>query len=292
MNKLKIKGCTLSFDVEEWFQVENLRGAIKKNEWESKTSSVEKNTDIIMEILSENNISATFFILGWIAEKNPNLVKVIARNGHEIASHGNTHDLTYDLSAEQLRTDISISKTKLENLIGNEISGYRAPNFSINDRLVDILIESGFKYDSSYNPFKLNKRYGSLNIPMSPIGDIYIINDTLYEIPLSTLGIFSLQFPIAGGAYFRLLPSFLFKQFVKKEIQKNNFYNFYLHPWEFEPGQPRIKNIKFNYKIRHYTGLKNTAKKFSQFILFLKGMNCEFLTMSNYISDLKNLENE
>jgi polysaccharide deacetylase family protein (PEP-CTERM system associated) len=275
--------CALTFDIEEWFQVENLRDAIKKKDWWEIRSTVANNTHRIIEILEELEISATFFILGWVAEKAPELVRTINIHGHEIASHGSDHKLTYSLSDHDLQFDIQRSKSLLEEIIGKDVTGYRAPNFSVDERLIKILQHLGFRYDSSYNPFKLNKRYGTLQLPEQSEKTIYKLSNSFYEIPLSTVNLLGQHIPMAGGAYFRLFPSIIFNCLVKQKIKRDGFYNFYLHPWEFEPEQPRIKNIPLNYRIRHYTGLKKTGKKLEKLIVLLKSQGCEFVTLRDYV---------
>jgi polysaccharide deacetylase family protein (PEP-CTERM system associated) len=275
--------CAFTFDVEEWFQVENLRNAINKEDWTKFKSTVTKNTQRILDILVEYDLKVTFFILGWVAEKKSNLVRAIYNQGHEIASHGSGHDLTYSLSDQQLQRDIQNSKSFLEDITGTEVTGYRAPNFSVDERLIMILQNLGFRYDSSYNPFKLNKRYGSIHLPEQSGKNIYKLSDSFYEIPLSTVSSFGKHIPMAGGAYFRLFPGIVFNSMVKYKILKDGFYNFYLHPWEFEPDQPRVKNIPLNYKIRHYTGLEKTGKKLKNLIILLKSIGCEFITLSEYV---------
>ena len=177
-----INKCLLTFDVEEWFQVENLKSAISKNDWNNKQSSVVKNSEKILNLLSKHNIKATFFILGWVAERNPDLIKKIKEKGHEIASHGYGHDLTYQLTDDALKKDLSHSKKLLEDITAETISGYRAPSFSIDDRVIKMLAELGYKYDSSFNPFKLNKRYGSITLPMEKVDDIYRIEKTTISV--------------------------------------------------------------------------------------------------------------
>ncbi len=280
--------CLLTFDVEEWFQVENLKGAISKQDWENRRSSVVKNTEKILTILSQHRIKATFFILGWVAERNPELLEKIEKNGHEIACHGYGHDLTYHLSDEELHKDLTQSKEIIERIINKKIYGYRAPSFSVDNRVIKMLMDIGYKYDSSFNPFKLNSRYGSITLPMKKWDNIFIIKDNFFEIPVSALSLKSMQIPIGGGAYFRLLPGVMFNGFVKKKIQRDHFYSMYLHPWEFEPEQPRIKNIKLNYKIRHYTGLSKTADRLDKLISSLEKQKCEFLTISGYLQTIKN----
>jgi polysaccharide deacetylase family protein (PEP-CTERM system associated) len=180
--------CLITIDVEEWFQVENLRSAFPKNTWKNQKSTVAKNTTKILNILNDYNIKGTFFILGLVAQSNPELVKLISEHGHEIASHGTGHDLTYNLDENQLFDDISKSKEQIEKLIGKSIYGYRAPNFSVNDRLIKTLKKLNFHYDSSYNPFQLNQRYGKLDIDNSSENNsVYNLNNNFYEIPLSSL---------------------------------------------------------------------------------------------------------
>jgi polysaccharide deacetylase family protein (PEP-CTERM system associated) len=279
------KRCLITFDVEEWFQVENLRAAIPRDDWSKYPSSVLKNTEQILALLQKHNLTATFFILGWVAERQPETVRIIARQGHEIACHGYNHDLTMQLSDSELMNDIINSRTILEKLSGQKISGYRAPNFSVNDRLLNFLKETGFKYDSSLNLFKLNPRHGTITMKSYKKNSILELENGLFEIPISTLEYRSRHFPLGGGAYFRLMPLILFSRLVKRKLKKDNLYNFYLHPWEFEPGQPRMKNIRLNYRIRHYTNLKKTAVKFEEFISILKDYGCTFSTINQYLSE-------
>ncbi|MFX0136349.1 MAG: polysaccharide deacetylase family protein [Candidatus Hodarchaeota archaeon] len=289
MSENKSKICLLSFDVEEWFQVENLKGAIRESEWEIKKSTVVQNTHRILDLLDQYNLKGTFFILGWVAERNPQLVKDIQKKGHEIASHGFGHGLANKLDSEQILYDIQKSKEILESINSQKILGYRAPNFSINDRILNKLKELNFLYDSSYNPFKLNRRYGSLNDLGCPISSgCYLTSSGLYEIPVSSIRILNVSLPMAGGAYFRIAPLWIFKKLVKKKLEMDSLYNFYLHPWEFEPEQERINKINLNHRFRHYYGLKSTRKKFKEFINYLINFECEFMTMTQYIQYLIN----
>ena len=279
------KICLLTFDVEEWFQVENLKGAIKRSDWDKKSSSVQKNSFKILGLLEKYQIPATFFVLGWIAKNIPAVIKEIFAQGHEIACHGYSHDLANQLPSQKIYDDISDSKQILENAISNKVLGYRAPSFSINDQILTILKEIGFLYDSSFNPFKLNSRHGQIHgLGKKIASGCYLTDSGIYELPLSTLYFYKIVIPLGGGAYFRIYPLWLFKPLVKYKLSRDPVYNFYLHPWEFEPEQEHIKNIKLNYKFRHYYGLKNTENKFEKFILFLKNINCEFLTMEQYLN--------
>jgi len=283
----QLKQCVLSFDIEEWFQVENLRAVIPRDTWQNYESTVVKNTGRILKILSEYNICGTFFILGSVAEKNPDLIEAILKGQNEIASHGYGHDLTYQMSEAELMDDIRKAQNILEKLSGEKIWGYRAPNFSVSDKLIDILNNLGFSYDSSYNPFRLNSRYGQISIESKPGVNAIQIRENFYEIPVPTIKLFHQDFPIAGGAYFRILPYKLFEYLVSRKIALTNFYSFYLHPWEFEPEQPRINNIRLNYKLRHYTGLKQTEIKFRKFIESLLHRNCSFITYKRFVQSIQ-----
>jgi polysaccharide deacetylase family protein (PEP-CTERM system associated) len=286
-NKNSTQACILTYDIEEWFQVENLKGAISRKDWELQKSTVEKNTDRILGILEEFSIPATFFILGWVAERHPALVKKIHAAGHEIACHGYGHELANRLEESQIRQDIHKSKKILEDLISEPVVGYRAPNFSISDQIISYLKEMDFVYDSSYNPFTLNPRYGSLSVLQKKVApNCYLIENGLYEIPISYTSIFKFSLPISGGAYFRIIPFWIFKRLINSNQVKNTPNIFYLHPWEFEPEQQRIRNIKWNYQFRHYYGLKNTENKLKKLIVHLKDLKSEFLTMHQYIKGI------
>ena len=284
MSDNKTKHCFLTFDVEEWFQVENLKGVIRHSAWEQYTSSVEKNVDRILEILSLFSIKGTFFILGWVAERHPDLVKKINTAGHEIASHGYNHQLTDQLDNKKLQQDILDTKKRLEDYTGTQVLGYRAPSFSVSDRLIDVLQETGYRYDSSYSPFKLNSRYGTIHRSLEKTaGSLFVFNNGLVEVPISIWQRGKLSIPIGGGAYFRLLPFPVFNHLVRSYLSKNDYYAFYLHPWEFEPEQPRVQALRWDYRLRHYTNLDKTEKRLKKFIRFLKNQKCQFMTIRDYI---------
>jgi polysaccharide deacetylase family protein (PEP-CTERM system associated) len=281
------KHILLTFDIEEWFQVENLKAVIRRSDWELIDTSVEKNSSRILEQLKYFEIPATFFVLGWVAERHPDLIRKISDLGHEVACHGYDHDLATSLDDGELFGDIRKAKGILENITGKGVYGYRAPSFSVSDKLLHHLKRLNFLYDSSYNSFGLNNRYGKLDGSLNEIAkDCFLAENGIYEIALSNVSLFSLNVPLAGGAFFRLFPFFVFKQLVRKKIARDGIYNFYLHPWEFEPEQPRMKNIKFNYQFRHYYGLKNTGTKFNKLVEFLKYQGCEFSTIKNYVDKI------
>jgi polysaccharide deacetylase family protein (PEP-CTERM system associated) len=248
----------LSFDIEDWFQVENMKGAISFKDWDTLELRVARNTERILKILKDKDTRATFFILGWVAQKCPALVKEIADAGHELASHGYGHDLVYNLSREEFREDIRKSKEVIEGLTGRKVLGYRAPSFSITkDSLwaLDILKEEGFVYDSSIFPVSFHDRYGFGKCESAP----FKWPNGLIEVPLTVYRIRNVTLPLAGGGYFRLLPYAYFKYFFNKLNAKNERFTFYLHPWEIDPGQPRVK-LPHGYRFRHYVNLKMTER--------------------------------
>jgi polysaccharide deacetylase family protein (PEP-CTERM system associated) len=287
MNLNQTKYCLLTFDIEEWFQVENLKGTIKSEEWSNKKSSVVENTCNIIDLLSKYKINATFFILGWIAERYPGLIEKISDHGHEIACHGYGHNMTSELDDSNLEADILEATEILNNITGKRVRGYRAPNFTVDDRVITILNKYDFLYDSSYNPFQLHGRYGSTSSVMNQINfGILKADNGVYEIPVSTLSLPFCEFPMVGGAYFRIYPFSLYKRMVKLKMQTTGLFHFYLHPWELEPTQPRVQGLSYNHRLRHYYGLNRTHNKLEKLIIFLKNMDCKIVTISNLIHDM------
>ena len=262
--------CMLSFDIEDWFQVENLKDAIQRKDWIKEELRVVNNTEKILKILDEYDTKATFFILGWIAEKAPQLVYKIHQKGHEIACHGYGHELIYLMEKKEFMKDIKKSKRILKDITGEEPIGYRAPNFSITDWAIEILREEGFKYDSSYFPVKLHDRYGNINIDYEYKENnsqlIQKIEHDLYEVQIPTLNIFNMKIPWGGGGYFRILPYWIYKKGIEKILKDKGCFVFYLHPWEIDPQQPKVKGIKLSYKIRHYSGLNKAEYKIKKLL--------------------------
>ena len=256
----------LSVDVEDWFQVENLKEAITKESWDKNISRVERNINLILELLDQNKTKATFFILGWIAERYPLLVKNIYKEGHEIACHGYEHELVSNLTQDKFKKDVLLTKNILESLIGETVIGYRAPNFSITDWAIDVLFSLGFKYDSSLFPIIGHSRYGKLKSVKIPNTSVFELKEGFYQVMLSYLDAAGFRIPWSGGLYFRAIPYDIFKLGVKKIIQQKGYYVFYIHPWEFDPEQPKVNNIKLNYKLRHYSNLKTTEIKFKKLL--------------------------
>ncbi len=276
----------LTIDVEDWFQVENFRQCISFSSWSSFELRVEKNTHHILNLLDSikptNSIKVTFFILGWIAKRLPQLVREIQARGHEIASHGFYHRLCREESVEYLKNDLKDSKNLLEDITGVPVYGYRAPSFSINDDILKIIKDSGYFYDSSFNSFGLNKRYGQVDLSLKTRnGMAFKISDNFYELPISNLRLGKYVLPWGGGGYFRLIPLTLFKWGVQSILRKQGTYLFYLHPWEIDPEQPVVKEAPMFYRFRHYANLKKTVKRLSSFIKCFKA--CGFYTCSQYL---------
>ncbi len=247
----------LSFDIEDWFQVENLRSAIPRADWERLPLRVEASTHRILELLQAANAKATFFFLGWVAERCPALVREVAGQGHEIACHGYGHELVYRMTPASFREDIRRAKTVLEETVGASVIGYRAPSFSITPEstwALDVLREEGFLYDSSVFPVSVHDRYGFAGSDTLP----YRWPNGLLEIPLAVYKLRRLALPLAGGGYFRLFPYAYFRLFLRRINAEGHRFTFYLHPWEFDPQQPRVK-VPLWYRFRHYVNLSGTA---------------------------------
>ena len=251
----------LSFDVEEHFQVAAFWSSARRSKWEESPSRVEPNTRKISDLLSVHSTKATFFVLGWVAERHPGLVKDLAQQGHEIASHGYGHELVHTQTPQQFREDVSRSKHILEDLIGKPVLGYRAPSFSITPQTewaIRILIEEGYRYDSSiYNRFR-----SAPGIATASIGTYRIETEVgaIWEVSPSTTNACGFQLPVAGGGYFRLLPYSASKMFLKNLEKQGSQLVIYLHPWELDPEQPRMDGPMLS-KVRHYLNLGKTEQR-------------------------------
>lgn len=256
----------LTIDVEDYFQVNAFARHVRQDQWDSYPLRVEGNTRCILDLLDSFTIKATFFILGWVAERLPELVREIHQRGHEVACHGYGHELIYQIGPERFRADIRRSKAMLEDQCGVRIHGYRAPSYSITKQslwALDILIEEGFSYDSSIFPV-YHDTYGVPDAPRFP----HIIQrqaGSITEFPLTTyplrLGSKEFRLPIAGGGYLRLLPA----RFIRHGIERINRVEkqpavLYFHPWEIDPDQPRIK-AGMKSRFRHYLNLERTEGK-------------------------------
>ncbi|HMS82105.1 MAG TPA: DUF3473 domain-containing protein [Nitrospira sp.] len=260
----------LSCDVEEHFQVSAFWSDARRQQWDRLESRVEQNTLRLAELLARAETNATFFILGWVAERHPELVKELARQGHEIASHGYGHELVTNQTERDFREDIRRSKHILEDLTGERVYGYRAPSFSITTKTqwaLPILVEEGYLYDSSIFPVR-HDRYGMpganpwCHVRKTQAGD-------LWEVPPSTLKVGPLRVPVAGGGYFRLYPYSLLRRFLCRVASHGHPLIMYLHPWELDPDQPRMVGSLVS-QFRHYLNLHKTEARMAQLVTDFK----------------------
>jgi len=280
------KPILLTIDLEDWFQVENFKNYIDQSDWKNLEWRFERNTHTLLDLFDQNQIKATFFVLGWNAEHVPQLIKEIYRRGHEVASHGYMHDLCSIVDEVALRNDLRKSKQILEDITGVEVKGYRAPSFSISDDVIHLLKETGYQYDSSYDCSSLNPRHGTIDLAgFMQKGIAYMDSGGFSEIPISNLQIANTTLPWGGGGYFRFWPRSLFQLGVRKILSEQEGYVFYTHPWEFDPGQPRVNQAAPLSRFRHYLNLESSLNKFTSFIKSFDGM--EFLTCQKYIDNLK-----
>ena len=267
-------------DVEDWFQVENFKPWIAPDTWSERELRVEHNVHRLLDLLDK--FPSTFFILGWVAEKLPHLIKEISERGHEVASHGFGHQLCHDIDPTDLKQDLIRSKQLIEDLTGDEVVGYRAPSFSINAQALEILKKCGYRYDSSYNSFEANPRYGHLDLSQyRRNGQGIQISENFHELPLSNLTLLNKTLPWSGGGYFRLFPYSLFRQGVRNILSKEGCYLFYLHPWEIDDGQPRVLEADRLSRFRHYCNLKTTYKKLQR--MLRDHTHCRFATCREFL---------
>lgn len=250
----------LSVDVEDYFQVEAFADVVDRFQWESYSCRVEDNTKRLLDLLDEYGTRATFFILGWVAERFPTLVREIVARGHEPACHSYWHRLIYTLTPEEFRKDTCRAKEVIEQAANMAIYGYRAPSYSITARslwALDILAESGFTYDSSIFPIR-HDTYGIPDAPRTPFR-IPTPSGPLVECPITTFRWLGKQnLPVGGGGYLRILPFWYTRLGISRAQREGVPLIVYLHPWEIDPGQPRIQ-ARLRSRVRHYTNLGKMA---------------------------------
>lgn len=261
-----------SVDVEDYFQVTGFERHIQRCDWDRYESRVVPNTHRLLELLAAKNIAATFFVLGWVAERFPSLVQDIHHAGHEVGSHGYWHQLVYNLSPADFRADLRRSKQVIEDAIGAEVSCYRAPSFSITAKStwsLEVLVQEGFRVDSSIFPVR-HDRYGMQGCPEG----IHIIetpSGPITEFPMTAVRYGRLSVPVGGGGYFRLYPFPLTHQLLRAvNSQHQRPFMFYIHPWEVDPKQPRLRAGSRLSRWRHYVNLHPTVAKLSKLMDSLK----------------------
>ena len=272
----------LTIDVEDYYHVSAFEHLIGHEKWDDYDSRVVDSTKAILDMLDQTGIKATFFVLGWIAERYPDLVRDIHGRGHEIGCHSYYHRLIYNISPEEFKNDTQRSKDVLEQITGEAVLGYRAPSYSITDNTLwalDILEDTGFKYDSSIFPI-VHDRYG---IPDAPRFMYKLPKNNLIEYPISTAVLSGIRFPVSGGGYFRLFP-YNFTKWMLGNINRTEGqpFVFYIHPWEVDPLQPRINGTGLISRFRHYVNLQKTLSRFRKLLL-----DFEFVPISgsNNIND-------
>ncbi|WP_210394996.1 XrtA system polysaccharide deacetylase [Motiliproteus sediminis] len=262
---MKSSPYALSIDVEDYFQVAAFERQCPADSWHRHEVRVEHNVNRLLALLSERDINATFFVLGWVAERYPELIKLIASEGHEVASHGFGHQRINALERQQYHQDVSQSRKLLQDLSGAAVEGYRAPSFSLSQHTPwaqDALREAGYRYSSSINPVN-HDLYGYPDAPRTP----FVWDNGLLEVPVTTCSIAGKRIPCAGGGYFRLFPYRLFRHLMQKgATELNSPAIFYLHPWELDPGQPRIIGASAKSRFRHYLNLAKTEARLQRLL--------------------------
>jgi polysaccharide deacetylase family protein (PEP-CTERM system associated) len=246
----------LSIDVEDYFHVEAFAGVVDRSKWDTYTCRVEANTRRLLDLLAEKKTHATFFILGWVAERFPGLVREIVAGGHEAACHSYWHRLIYSLSPAEFRSDTKQAKDIIEQAAGVAVSGYRAPSYSITRRslwALDVLAELGFRYDSSIFPIR-HDIYGIPDAPRMPFRAKTAAGGPLVEYPLTTFRMGRQNMPVGGGGYLRIFPFWYTQMGIGRAKREGLPLIVYLHPWEIDPAQPRIA-AKLKSRLRHYTNL-------------------------------------
>lgn len=250
----------LTIDVEDYFQVSAFAPYIPRELWDSRECRVERNVERILQMLDEGRTRATFFTLGWVAERYPQLVRRIVAGGHELASHGYGHQRASELSEAEFSADIGSAKKLLEDISGQEVNGYRAPSFSIGEGNLwafDCLERAGYRYSSSIYPIR-HDHYGMPGAPRFA----HQVRAGLLEVPVTTVRYLDRNWPASGGGYFRLLPYALSRWLLQKvnELDRQPAV-FYFHPWEIDAGQPRVAGISAKTRFRHYVNLQRTEAR-------------------------------
>ena len=250
----------LTIDVEDYFQVSALAPYIARSTWETQPCRVERNIDRILGLLEECDVHATFFTLGWIAERYPAMVRRIVATGHELASHGYEHERAGALEADAFFADIALAKAVLEDIGGTVVRGYRAPSFSIGEHNLwtyDCLAKAGYRYSSSVYPIR-HDHYGSPNGARFA----HMAHTQVLEVPIATARVFRTNLPAGGGGYFRLLP-YCLSRWLLRRVNRCDAESaiFYFHPWEIDPEQPRFDGVDAKTRFRHYVNLERTANR-------------------------------
>jgi polysaccharide deacetylase family protein (PEP-CTERM system associated) len=254
----------LSFDVEEWFHVERLRHLLPRATWDRQEPRLETVIDRLLALLTGHGARATFFVLGWVAERRPALVRRLAEQGHEVACHGYGHEPLPALGPARFAEDLRRARGVLEDLTGRPVLGFRAPTFSITAWALPILRAQGWLYDSSYFPGAYGRATGLGG--RGGAGLVTDLGDGLWEVEVPSLPVGPRTVPWGGSGYFRLCPYPLFRLGVRRILRARGQFLFYLHPWELDPGQPRVRALGWRDRFRQYQGLHRTAGKLQRLL--------------------------
>ncbi|HET7764435.1 MAG TPA: XrtA system polysaccharide deacetylase [Burkholderiales bacterium] len=255
-------------DVEDYFQVEGFASAIDRSSWEGFRTRVGASTSTLLDLLAKRGVHATFFVLGWVARKHPEIVRQISAAGHEIASHGMSHRLIYTQTPAEFRRETHDAKALLEDLAQRPVEGYRAATYSITRRslwALDILCEEGFRYDSSIFPMR-HDRYGIPDAEPRPHVLTTPGGGRLVEFPISVLRYHGAKVPVAGGGYFRLFPYGFTRWALRRLNEQQQEFVFYVHPWEVDPEQPRVNGAGALSRFRHYLNLGRCAERIGRLL--------------------------
>ena len=251
----------MTVDVEDYFQVQAFAGCIDRSAWESFPRRVEANTEKVLRLFADAGVSATFFVLGWVAERYPELIRTIVTEGHELASHGYAHIPVYEQTSDAFRSDVRRTKKLLEDTGGERVRGYRAASFSIGANTLwalDVLADEGYEYSSSIYPVT-HDLYG---MPSAPRFAFRPRQDRFLEVPMTTLSLFGRNFPCSGGGYFRLVPYSMSRRALRWVNERDRqACVFYFHPWEIDPGQPRPDGAPLKSRVRHYVNLHRMEER-------------------------------
>jgi polysaccharide deacetylase family protein (PEP-CTERM system associated) len=256
----------MTVDVEDYFQVSAFEKHIAFSDWDAKELRVERNVQRILELFARYDVKGTFFVLGWLAKRLPKMVREIAGAGHEIASHGFNHTRVTEQEREDFRRDVIATKRLLEDTVNQEVIGYRAATYSINASnlwALDVLADTGHRYSSSIYPIK-HDLYG---IPTAPRFRFQVGTSKLTEIPITTVALLGRNWPCGGGGYFRLFPYALSRWALRhvNEAERQSAV-FYFHPWEIDPGQPRIDGVGLRTRVRHYLNLSRLEQRIAKLL--------------------------
>lgn len=260
----------LSVDVEDWFQVGAFENVISRSDWDACECRVERNTDALLAMFEAASIKATFFTLGWVAERYPALIRRIADAGHELGNHGQNHDRVFTFTPQQFAADLERSRKAIEDAAGVAVRGYRAPSFSINPHTPwahEVMAEQGYSYSSSINPIK-HDHYGWPDAPRFAFHPL--LDSELVEIPVTTAMLGKKRIAAGGGGFFRLLPYGYSRWAIRQVNADARPGIIYFHPWEIDPDQPRVANAPIKSKLRHYSNLDAMAGKLQRLMADFK----------------------